>query len=65
MTIDQLRTVKIGDNVRLERFNHTVMRGRVTQETRTWFMVMWSDGVPEVIRREVSILTSCLHLEPK
>jgi hypothetical protein len=60
MTPEQLTTVKIGDNVMLR-----TSRGRVTQTTRTWFMVMWDDGTPEVIRRAPSILTSRLHLEAK
>lgn len=60
MTPEQLQAVKIGDDVTLRD-----SRGRVTQVTRTWFMVMWSDGVPEIIRRRESILTSRLQLEAK
>lgn len=58
MTPAQLITVKIGDNVRLRD-----SKGRVTQTTRTWFMVMWDDGTPEIIRRASSILTGRLHLD--
>lgn len=58
MTPHQLTTVKIGDNVTLRE-----SRGRVTQTTARWFMVMWEGGYPEVIRREASALASRLHLE--
>lgn len=52
MTPDELRAVKVGDDVSLRD-----ERGRVTQTTRIWFMVMWPDGVPQVIRRDPTILT--------
>ena len=65
MTPEQLKAAKIGDNVTLERNGHKITRGRITQATNRWFMVMWADGVPEVIRRETTILTSRLHLEAK
>jgi hypothetical protein len=58
VTPAQLAAVKIGDNVTLRE-----SRGRVTQTTRTWFMVMWQDGTPEIVRRQSSILVNRLHLD--
>lgn len=58
MTPDQLVRVKIGDNVTIRG-----SKGRVTQVTRAWFMVVWQDGTPEIIRRTPSILTKRLHLD--
>lgn len=57
MTPEQLAAVKIGDNVTLRE-----SKGRVTQTTRIWFMVMWEGGTPEIIRRASSILTGRLEL---
>lgn len=58
MTPDQLSKIAVGDNVRLRD-----SLGRVTQCTRIWFMIMWQDGYPEVVRRTPSILTERLQLE--
>lgn len=57
VTPEQLAAVKVGDNVTLRE-----SMGRVTQTTRMWFMVMWQDGYPEIIRRTPSILTERLIL---
>lgn len=58
MTPEQLAAVKVGDNVTLRD-----TKGRVTQTTKTWFMVMWEDCSPEIIRRTSSILTGRLVLD--
>lgn len=58
MTADQLNKISVGDRVRLRE-----SRGRVTQCTERWFMVSWTGGDPEVIRRRPSILTGRLELE--
>lgn len=58
MTPQELQAVKIGDNVRLR-----ATRGRVTQTTKTWFMVMWDNGTPEIIKRTPTILGGRLELE--
>jgi len=66
MTRDELRAVKVGDNVTLWRHgkvDEKRTKGRVTQCTRTWFMVMWSDGVPEIVKRVPTIMTDRLELE--
>ncbi len=66
MTLAELQAAKPGDNVTLWRHGRVDdkrTKGRVTQGTRTWFMVMWSDGVPEIIRRQESIMTARLELE--
>jgi hypothetical protein len=47
MTLDEAAKLEVGSNVRLRD-----TRGRVTQLTRLWFMVMWQDGYPEIIRRD-------------
>lgn len=58
MTLEQLAAIKIGDSVILRG-----ERGKVTQTTNRWFMVTWSDGHPEVIRRELTILAKRLQME--
>jgi len=63
VTPEQLAAVKIGDDVTLIRHTTTISKGRVTQTTPRWFMVMWQDGTPEVIRRTPSIMTDRLHLD--
>lgn len=61
MTPEQLKAVKIGDDVTLRD-----VRGRITQVQKNWFGVMWADGVFEPInRRHHAILISRLHLETK
>lgn len=58
MTPDQLRHLKTGDNVTRPE------RGRVTQLTPTWFMVVWQNGEPEIIKRADLVAVQALHLEP-
>lgn len=66
MTLSELQAAKPGDNVTLwrhGRIDEKRTKGRITQATRTWFMVMRSDGVPEIVRRELTIMTERLQLE--
>lgn len=68
MTLAELNAAKIGDDVTLwrhGRVDEKRTKGRITQATRTWFMVMWSDGVPEIVKRRESIMTARLQLEAK
>lgn len=65
MTPQDAAKLAIGHNVQLVRNHVFVTKGRVTQTTRTWFMVTWYDGTPEVIRRDrKSILLDRLEQLP-
>lgn len=52
MTVAEAKKLEIGDEVELVREHKKVAAGEVTQTTHQWFMVTWSDGFPEVIRRD-------------
>lgn len=52
MTPQEAAKLEIGHTIQLVRDHKPVHKGRVTQTTRTWFMVTWYDGTPEVIRRD-------------
>ncbi len=63
MTPQEAQKLEVGAHVELVRQGKPVAKGRVTQATRTWFMVTWYDGTPEVIRRDRgSILLERLHV---
>ena len=57
MTSQQLAAIKIGDHVSLRDVS-----GRITQCTRTWFMVTWEGGNVEIIKRRSSILIGRMEL---
>ena len=56
MTSEQLAAVRVGDLVGLRD-----VLGRVTQATRSWFMVSWDGGNVEIVKRRPSILTGRLR----
>lgn len=65
MTPEQLAAAKTGDEVTLQgrsRNGERLSRGRITQTTPRWFMVVWYDGTPEIVRRTPSVLADRLHL---
>ena len=63
MMPQEAQKLVVGSHVELVRMGRPVAKGRVTQTTRTWFMVTWYDGTPEVIRRDrASILLERLHV---
>lgn len=63
MTPLQLTTVRIGDDVTLTEGRRASI-GRVTQLAPKWFMVVWQDGTPEIVKRDESHpLVRRLHLQ--
>jgi hypothetical protein len=64
MIPQEAQKLVVGSQVELVRLGKPVAKGRVTQVTRTWFMVTWYDGTPEIIRRDrASILLERLHVQ--